>query len=104
MTTRRQSLRFAAPKLRDAEALCATFYAPRAMAGTLQLPLPIVEMWRKRLAESPAEDFLLVAEIDGEVVGNAGLHSRRGRRGAGTRDTSGCPFATTGTARASAPR
>ena len=62
-------------ELRDAEALQATFASPDAIAGTLQLPYPGVDMWRKRLAEWPAEDFLLVAEADGEVVGNAGLHS-----------------------------
>ena len=52
------------------------------MAGTLQLPLPSVEMWRKRLADFAAEDYLLVAEANGEVVGNCGLHvaSRSPRR------------------------
>jgi putative acetyltransferase len=59
---------------RDAEALSEVMGAPKAMAGTLQLPLPSVEMWRKRLADFPSEDYLLVAEVDGRVVGNAGLH------------------------------
>jgi putative acetyltransferase len=45
------------------------------MAGTLQIPFPSAEMWRKRLAEFPAEDYMLVAEVNGDVVGNAGLHS-----------------------------
>jgi putative acetyltransferase len=69
----------------DAEALCKTFGAPKAMAGTLQLPLPSVEMWRKRLAEATTEDYFLVAEVKGEVVGNAGLHAagRARRRHAG---------------------
>jgi putative acetyltransferase len=58
----------------DAEAIQATFATPKAMAGTLQLPFPTVEMWRKRLADVPADDFLLVAEVAGEVVGNLGLH------------------------------
>jgi len=62
-------------ELRDAEALCATFSSPKAMAGTLQLPYPSAEMWRKRLADFPAEDYMLVAEIAGDLVGNAGLHS-----------------------------
>ena len=52
-----------------------TFLGPRAIAGTLQLPYPSVEMWRRRLAEFPADDYLLVATIDGEVVGNLGLHA-----------------------------
>ena len=59
---------------RDAEALCATFSWPKAMAGTLQLPYPSVDVWRKRLADFPAEDYMFVAEIDGQVVGNCGLH------------------------------
>jgi L-phenylalanine/L-methionine N-acetyltransferase len=59
----------------DAEGVRATMAAPRAMAGTLQVPLPSVEMWRKRIAEISPDDYLLVAEVEGEVVGNLGLHS-----------------------------
>ena len=60
---------------RDADALHAVYSSPKAMAGTLQLPFPSVEMWRKRLAEFPADDYMLVAEANGDLVGNAGLHS-----------------------------
>jgi putative acetyltransferase len=60
---------------RDAEAMQAIFATPGAQAGTLQMPLPSAEMWRKRLADFPAADYLLVAEVDGVVVGNAGLHA-----------------------------
>jgi len=59
----------------DAEAIHQTFLGPRAIAGTLQMPYPSVEMWRKRLAEFSPDDFLLVATIAGEVVGNFGLHA-----------------------------
>jgi putative acetyltransferase len=59
----------------DAEAIHETFLGPRAIAGTLQLPYPSVEIWRKRLAEVAPDDFLLVATIAGEVVGNLGLHA-----------------------------
>lgn len=59
----------------DAEAIHQTFLGPRAIAGTLQLPYPSVEMWRRRLAEFPVDDCLLVATIGGEVVGNLGLHA-----------------------------
>lgn len=65
---------------RDAEALCATFGAPKVMAGTLQLPMPTAEFWRKRIADAQPEDYFLVAEVNGEVVGNAGLHAARGAR------------------------
>jgi putative acetyltransferase len=39
-------------------------------------------MWEKRIAEASADDYLLVAEVDGEVVGNCGLQpaSRSPRR------------------------
>jgi putative acetyltransferase len=60
---------------RDAEAFCASFAQPKARAGTLQMPYPSLEMWRKRLAEVSGDDYLLVAEIDGKVVGNCGLHA-----------------------------
>jgi putative acetyltransferase len=67
--------------LDDAGAMAATFSAPRAMAGTLQLPFPSAERWRTRLGELGPDDYLLVAEVNGEVVGNLGLHaSGRGRR------------------------
>jgi len=59
----------------DAEAIHATFLGPRAIAGTLQLPYPSVESWRKRITEFAPDDYLLVASIAGEVVGNLGLHA-----------------------------
>ena len=70
----------------DAEAIMAAFSSPRAMAGTLQLPYPSAELWRKRIADQGPEDFLLVAEVKGKVVGNLGLHpaGRARRRHAAT--------------------
>src|SRR5437762_2081859 len=59
----------------DAEAIHQTFLGPRVIAGTLQLPYPSLEMWRKRLAEVPADDYILVATIAGEVIGSLGLHA-----------------------------
>ncbi len=59
----------------DAAGIHQTFLGPRTIAGTLQLPYPSVEMWRRRLAEIPPDDCLLVATIDAEVVGNLGLHT-----------------------------
>lgn len=61
----------------DAEAIYETFLGPKAIAGTLQLPYPSVEVWRKRIADFAAEDYFLVASIAGEVVGNAGLHASK---------------------------
>ena len=59
----------------DYEALHRIFSGPRAMAGTLQLPFPSVEVWRKRLAEPPEGDYSLVACVDGAVVGELSLHT-----------------------------
>ncbi len=59
----------------DYEALHRIMSGPRAMAGTLQLPFPSAEMWRKRLAEPPEGSYSLVACVDGEVVGNLGLET-----------------------------
>ncbi len=59
----------------DFAAICETMSAPKAQAQTLQLPYASLEIWKKRLAEQTPGDHWLVAEIDGKVVGNAGLHA-----------------------------
>ena len=59
----------------DFEAIRETMMQPLAQAMTLQLPLPTLEMWKKRLAEPAPGDHSLVAEIDGKIVGNLGLHA-----------------------------
>jgi putative acetyltransferase len=62
-------------EVRDADALHAIFTGPKVIAGTLQLPYPSVELWRKRLAEVSPSDYSLVATIDSDIVGNLGLHA-----------------------------
>jgi L-phenylalanine/L-methionine N-acetyltransferase len=57
----------------DYEALHRIFSGPRVIEGTLQLPLPSMEMWRKRLSEKPEDIYALVACVDGEVVGDLSL-------------------------------
>jgi L-phenylalanine/L-methionine N-acetyltransferase len=59
----------------DAEALRRIFDGPIAMRGTLQLPFPSMEVWRKRLAEPPEGTFNLLACVENEVVGQLGLHT-----------------------------
>jgi putative acetyltransferase len=85
MAARRSAIKIRRAELRDAEAIQATMAAPRAMAGTLQLPFPSAEIWRKRITDIAVDDYLLVAEVAGEVVGNLGLHAagRARRRHAG---------------------
>ena len=65
----------------DFQAIQEIYGCPKAFAGTLQLPYPSQEMWRKRLAEPPEGVYNLVAVVDGKVVGQLGLHtSSRPRR------------------------
>jgi putative acetyltransferase len=47
---------------------------PRAYWGTLQWPHHSVALREKRFAELDRNNHQLVAEIDGKVVGNIGLH------------------------------
>ena len=58
----------------DFEAICETFRDESAYSGTLQLPYPSAEIWRTRLAEPKLDEFVLVAHVDGQMAGNAGLH------------------------------
>ncbi len=58
----------------DYAAVCEVMSQPVAQANTLQLPMASLEMWKTRLAEFPAGSHMLVAVVDGKVVGNLGLH------------------------------
>jgi putative acetyltransferase len=64
----------------DYEAVCRLFENEGAYSGTLQLPFPSRETWRKRTAETPEGDYMLVACVDGEIVGHAGLHASKSPR------------------------
>ncbi len=63
----------------DAEALAALFSGPRATAGTLQMPYPSLEYWTQRLTDPPPDLVSLVAELDGQIIGSAGLHVQSAR-------------------------
>jgi len=56
----------------DYEAV-SRIYSGRAVWGTLQLPFPSADMWRKRLAEPPEGAFSLLACVENEVIGHLGL-------------------------------
>lgn len=77
----------------DFAAVRAIYAAPRAQAGTLQLPFPSLEMWRKRLQVEDPNVHMLLACAGDDVVGQLGLyacaHPRRnhvGEIGMGVRD------------------
>lgn len=59
----------------DYEALQRLYTGAKVVWGTLQLPYPAIEMWRKRLAEPPEGLFGLVACSGGEVIGHLSLHT-----------------------------
>jgi putative acetyltransferase len=69
------TIRRANPK--DAAAYARIMGEADVYANLLQMPYADEESWRQRLTESCApgkSDLGLVAELDGEVVGSAGLH------------------------------
>jgi len=59
----------------DYEAMCRLYAWPKVIWGTLQLPFPSSESWRKRLAEPPDGFYNLVACVEGELVGQLGLQA-----------------------------
>lgn len=73
MTKMQFTIRRAEPS--DAEALHRVYSAPGVIHGTLQLPYPSAENWRKRLAEPPDGTFNLLACVEDEVVGQLGLYT-----------------------------
>ena len=77
----------------DYAAVQAIYAAPRAQAGTLQLPFPSLDLWRQRMQAVDPNAHLLVACAGDEVVGQLGLYvstnpRRRhvGELGMGVRD------------------
>jgi putative acetyltransferase len=69
----------------DYEALREIHSQPKVVRGTLMLPFPSVESWKKRLAEKPTSLYCLVACVDDELVGTLSLkhetHPRRRHAG-----------------------
>jgi putative acetyltransferase len=59
----------------DYEAIHQIFTGPKAVWGTLQLPFPSLDTWRKWLAEPPEGKFGLVACNGNEVVGQLDVHT-----------------------------
>lgn len=68
-----------AAEVTDAEAVAEILGCPRAQANTLQLPFRSIEHHRQRLQPDP-HAHRLVAEVDGRVVGQLGLHVEQNPR------------------------
>ncbi|MDP8923934.1 MAG: GNAT family N-acetyltransferase [Chloroflexota bacterium] len=60
----------------DAEALHRIRLRPSVVRYTMALPSTRVEDMRRRIEGAGPDDHLFVAELDGQVVGMAGLHVR----------------------------
>jgi L-phenylalanine/L-methionine N-acetyltransferase len=61
----------------DAGDFARLMSAPEVYGNLLQLPMPSEEIWRKRLdgyADPDRPELQLVAEVEGHVVGSAGMH------------------------------
>lgn len=58
----------------DFEGLWRSFQDEATYSGTLQLPHPSRETWRKRLAEPADGHYVFVACAGEEIAGHAGLH------------------------------
>jgi putative acetyltransferase len=63
----------------DYEAVHKIYTCPRVIWGTLQLPFPSMEVWRKRLAEPEEGRFGLVALVDDQIVGRLGFSTEPSR-------------------------
>ena len=66
----------------DFAAVQAIYAAPRAQAGTLQLPFPSLDLWRQRLQAVDPNAHILLACAGDEVVGQPQI----GDQLLGTRD------------------
>ena len=71
----------------DCSAIQEIYACPKAFAGTLQLPYPSLEGWRRILAEPGDGTYSLVAVVGDRVVGMLSVHTfpnKPRRRHAGT--------------------
>jgi L-phenylalanine/L-methionine N-acetyltransferase len=59
----------------DYEAIAEILTCPGVVWGTLQVPYPSVEQWRKKTAEPQEGLYSLVACTEREVIGLIGLHT-----------------------------
>jgi putative acetyltransferase len=58
----------------DFEAIRDIFEGSRATAGTLQIPFPSAEAWRKVLSEAQGNNHSLLAVVNDRIVGQIHIH------------------------------
>ena len=57
----------------DYKAVQQVHAQPKAVRGTLQLPFPSEDLWKKRIDAPGEEKYMLVALVKGEIVAMGGL-------------------------------
>jgi putative acetyltransferase len=65
-------------QLGDAPVITRIYSDEAVFGGVLQMPFPTEELWRGRIERGNKEagaDIMLVAEVDGQAIATAGLHS-----------------------------
>lgn len=67
MTIERLTIRRA--EAEDCVAIAEMFKSPKVYSGTLQVPYPLREYWRRRITENPESAHYLLAIVDERVVG-----------------------------------
>ena len=60
--------------------LAMIYSGPTVVSGSLHLPFPPQDMWRRRLDSTDTDLPRLVAAVEGMVVGFVGLDIGEGRR------------------------
>ena len=74
-----ENLKIRATNSIDLEDIYKIMSCPGVVRNTMQLPYVSIDERRKWLEGLGPDDHMLVAELDGNVIGNIGLHCRRGR-------------------------
>ncbi len=74
-----ENLKIRATNSGDLEDIYEIMSCPGVVRNTMQLPYVSIDERRKWLEGLGPDDHMLVAELDGKVIGNMGLHCRRGR-------------------------
>jgi L-phenylalanine/L-methionine N-acetyltransferase len=64
-----EGLRIRRAEADDCSEICEMFRSPKVYSGTLQVPYPSREYWRRRLSENTERVYTLVGIIDERIVG-----------------------------------
>ncbi|ANG95434.1 GNAT family N-acetyltransferase [Brucella pseudogrignonensis] len=80
MTEKLNSITFRAPRIEDAEEICAITNMPKFRAGTARLPFTRVENTRKWLSSLKDRHIVILALLNDKIVGSCDVRCAEGRR------------------------